>query len=167
MTRTFSNRLQSNPWPWNFPQLLVWLLPACAALWFLEGFGNSFLLNSAIGNHQIFPTDNILRFRALTQHFTGSKTNISSIPRLSISTTISNSVIPTATTLWDPTRSTRINPSHSPISPATPSTAATAACGTDRTPACRCHDLYRAFLQGQVPPAAWQSPEWSDYWSKS
>jgi hypothetical protein len=36
-------------------ELLFWLLPACAALWFLDGFGNGFLLNSAIGNHPIFP----------------------------------------------------------------------------------------------------------------
>ena len=117
-------------------ELLFWLPPACAALWFLAGFGNGFLLNSAIGIHQIFPSDGILRFRASTQHFTGNTTIISSIPRLSIYITISNSVLPatTATTVWDPTRSTGINPSHSPISPANPSATAIAGLGPYRIP---------------------------------
>ena len=84
-------------------ELLLWLIPTCAALWFLEDFGNGFLLNSVIVNLQIFSTDILLRFRALTQHFTRSKSNISSIPRLSIHT----SAAPTTPSL-DPTHSSGI-----------------------------------------------------------
>jgi hypothetical protein len=110
-------------------ELLFWLLPACAALWFLYGFGNGLLLNSDNGNHQISSTDNLFRLIAFKQLSTGTQPNISSFANLNIhisdnstaaTTTATTSTAGTpeptyhyTTTPWGPTHSTEINPSHS------------------------------------------------------
>jgi hypothetical protein len=65
-------------------ELLFWLLSACAALWFLDVFGNGFLLNSVNGNHQLFFTDNLSRIIAFKQLSTGNQPNISSFASLNI-----------------------------------------------------------------------------------
>ena len=63
-------------------ELLFWLLSACAALWFLDVFGNGFWLNSDNGSHEIFSSKNLFRFGAFKQHSTGN--NISSFATLNI-----------------------------------------------------------------------------------
>ena len=101
---------------------MFWLLPACAALWFLDGFENGFLLNSAIGNHPIFPSGNLFGFIILKQHSKGNKPNIPDFAILNIHSNISDVVLSATATL-----STEINPPHSVpvISPASiPSTTA-------------------------------------------
>jgi hypothetical protein len=87
---------------------LFWLLPACASLWFLDGFGNDFLLNSAISNHSIFPRDNLFGFITLKQHSKGNKPNIPAFAILNTHSNISDVVLSATATL-----STEINPPHS------------------------------------------------------
>ena len=92
-------------------ELLFWFFPTCATLWFLDGLGIGFLLNSANGNHQIFTSDNLFGFSTLTQHSNGNKPNIPAIVSLSIHSNLSDIVL-SATTApsLDPTHSTEINP---------------------------------------------------------
>ena len=97
-------------------ELLFWLLSACAALWFLDVFGNGFWLNSDNGSHEIFSSKNLFRFGAFKQHSTGN--NISSFATLNIDIFISDIAGSATAARLDPILSTEINPSYS-VTPTT------------------------------------------------
>ena len=106
-------------------ELLFWLLSACAALWFLDVFGNGFLLNSVNGSHQLFSTDNLFRLLAFKQLSTGDQPNISSFASLNIDIVISDIAGSATAARLDPILSSEINPSYSSVTPTTiPSTPA-------------------------------------------